>query len=102
MVILKVTKKKTKLETIQTAYFLKHILRVKERIFFEWNFNISTSRMPKLWHMYMMTYGDFMVTVEPSNIIQLTTITRKHQSHQMELKQPYIYKLERVPLFYNS
>ena len=30
---IKSDKKKTKLETLQTAYFLKHILRVKGRIF---------------------------------------------------------------------
>ena len=84
---------KKALHSHQTVYFLKYILRVKVWIFFEWNFNISfcritnllgkslgkwygacyilfgicprTSRMTKVWHTYVIMYGNFRVTVEP-------------------------------------
>ena len=30
-----------------------------------------TSRTPKFWHTYVITYGDFMVIVDPCNLTSL-------------------------------
>ena len=38
-----------------------------------------TSRMPKFWHMYLITYGDFVIIVEPIYILQAMIIVDHHE-----------------------